>query len=171
MNINKLFGRFLILGISLIFSNTIDAASRIAVLDFELRDITSLPNTPEELMRTASIKPLLEEALKNEGEFEIIQINFESQQTANAGVGYLFNFNDTAAALGQQFGADWVIVGLHSKPSFLFSYLMVHLINVKNRMLSASYNVELKGNHAKVTEHGVNVLANKLDAAIAKFYR
>jgi len=143
-----------------------DAATRIAVLNFELNDITSLPNTPQEQLRTASIAPLLEQAISRSGDYEIIHINAEAQAAANASFGYLFHFHDLAAKLGEQFGADWVIVGQHSKPSFLFSYLIAHLINVKTQTLAASYAVELKGNHEKVTQRGVKSLANKIHTSI-----
>ncbi len=147
---------------------SINAAPRIAILDFELNDITSLPNTPEEIKRTASIKFQLEQALEKLGKFEIIHIENQAQHSANAGFGYLFHFNEVTASLGKQSGAEWVIVGQHSKPSFLFSYLMVHLINVKNQSLSAKYDIELKGNHAKIMERGVKALAIQTAEAIAK---
>ena len=35
----------------------------LAVLSFELKDMTPLPDTPEEVQRTASIAPLLREVL------------------------------------------------------------------------------------------------------------
>jgi hypothetical protein len=54
----KLIG--LILLAYLTFSDPVNAAPRIAVLNFELVDDTLLPNAPEELTRTASMKPLLE---------------------------------------------------------------------------------------------------------------
>jgi len=154
--------------IVLLLSNAAHAAQRIAILNFELNDITSLPNTPQEQQRTASIQPLLEQAISNVGDYEIIHINAEAQASANSSFGYLFRFNDLAAKLGEQFGADWIIVGQHSKPSFLFSYLMVHLINVKTQTLTARYDVELKGTHEKVTNRGVSSLANKIHASINK---
>ncbi|MGZ8944165.1 MAG: DUF2380 domain-containing protein, partial [Methylococcaceae bacterium] len=88
------------------------------------------------------------------------------QAAANSSFGYLFRFNDLAAKLGEQFGADWIIVSQHTKPSFLFSYLMAHVINVKTQTLVASYDIELKGNHEKVTQRGVKSLANKIHALI-----
>ena len=39
------------------------AAPRLAITEFELNDITSLPNTKAELVRTGSMKALLEENL------------------------------------------------------------------------------------------------------------
>ncbi|MCX7094172.1 MAG: DUF2380 domain-containing protein [Methylobacter sp.] len=152
---------------SLLLTNA-DAAQRIAVLDFELNDITSLPNTPEEQRRTASIRPLLEQAINRTGDYEVIHIDAAAQAAANSSFGYLFRFNDLAAKLGKQFGADWIIVSQHSKPSFLFSYLIAHVINIKNQTQTARYDIELKGNHEKVTQRGVKALADKVHNLIGQ---
>lgn len=164
---NRLTSTAIILSIMLLSSNA-EAAPRIAILNFELNDITSLPNTPQEQMRTASMQPLLEQALSQSGEYEIIHIKPEAQLAANSSFGYLFRFNDLAARLGEQQGADWIVVSQHSKPSFLFSYLLAHVINVKTQTLVASYAIELKGNLEKVTQRGVSSLAKKINALIDK---
>ena len=165
---NRLTSMGIILSIMLLSSNIANAAPRLAILNFELNDITSLPNTQQEQLRTASIRPLLEQAISQTGDYEIIHINSEAQLAANSSFGYLFRFNDLAARLGEQFGADWIVVSQHSKPSFLYSYLMAHVINVKTQTLAASYDIELKGNHEKVTHRGVRSLANKIHALIDK---
>ena len=67
------------------------------------------------------MKPLLEKAIKHLGDYEIIQIKTSGIEQATTGVSYLFKFQNIAASLGKQDGADWVIIGQHSKPSFLFS--------------------------------------------------
>lgn len=144
------------------------AAQRIAILDFELNDITSLPNTPAERLRTASMAPLLADALRRAGGYEIKAIDASTQKSANAGIGYLFRFHELAAQLGQRLGADWIIVSQHSKPSFLYSYLMVHLIRVKTQKLTAGYDIELKGNHEKVTQRSIDALADKIHQSIDK---
>lgn len=143
--------------------------TKIAVLNFELNDITSLPNTPDELKRTASFKPILEKTLNNAGEYQIIQISEKEYNAANAGIGYLYKFHKKAALLAEKSGADWIIVGQHSKPSFLFSYLMANLVNTKSGMLVAHYDVELKGNHRKVTERGINALVKKVEQSIRRY--
>ena len=153
------------LAIQLLFGHA-DAATRIAILAFELNDITSLPNAQQELVRTASIQPLLEQALSQSGEYQIVPIKKEDQQTANSSFGYLFRFDDLAAKLGEQYGTDWIIVGQHSKPSYLFSYLIVHVINVKDQTQIANFAIELKGNHEKVTRRGVKSLASKIHALL-----
>jgi hypothetical protein len=146
----------------------VQAAERIAVLDFELNDLTSLPYTPAERRRTAAFRPLLEQALGEAGDYQLIPVNAEDQAAANAGLGYLFRFPELAARLGEQVGADWVVVGRHSKPSFMFSYLIANLIDVKNRTVAACYAIEMKGSHEKVSQHGIEVLAKEIRASIEK---
>ncbi|MDD2759448.1 MAG: DUF3280 domain-containing protein [Methylomonas sp.] len=146
----------------LLLGHNSNASPRIAVLDFELNDISSLPNTPTERQRTASLRPLLERSVRQSGDYTIVRISADAQLAANPGFGYLFHFHDLAADLGRKYGADWVVVGQHSKPSFLYSYLLVHLVDVRNRTLGANFAVELKGNHEKVTQHGAKAMASKI---------
>ena len=141
------------------------AETSIAILDFELKDLTLAPRTPAEIERTASIKPLLEAELRKAG-YVIIDIDLESQQFAESGVGYLFDHHDVAANLGQQFGADYVLVGRLHKPSFLFAYLMAHLIKVSDAELVGNYISEAKGPQKKMTVKAVESLAVKIDKTL-----
>lgn len=134
----------------------------IAVLDFELRDLTLLPGIPAEKQRTASVKPLMEAELKKSG-YEIISIPLAAQEQATSGFGYLFDHHDVAAQLGQKYQADYVLVGRLHKPSFLFVYLMGHLIDVKKQVLMADFTSEVKGGDKKLTGKGVEDLAVKIN--------
>jgi phage tail sheath gpL-like len=155
--------------VSVLSSPCSAANQRIAVLAFELDDISSLPNTPQEQQRTAGFRPLLEAALQQaDNAYDVVTISPERQAAANGGFGYLFHFSDLAAQLGHQDNADWVIVGQHSKPSFLYSYLKVHIVNAKTQTLAASVDIELKGSHQSVSEHAVKALAKKISAIIGK---
>ncbi len=165
---NRTYKIAIVLSLIMLFCQSGHAAQRIAILDFELNDITSLPNTPAERQRTASMAPLLSEALGRIGDYEIVAVDAGIKQSANGSFGYLFRFHDQAAQLGLQMGADWIIVSQHSKPSFLFSYLMVQLIQVKTQTLSARFDIELKGNHEKVTPPSINTLADKIHESIQK---
>ena len=138
------------------------ANPKIAVLDFELKDLTLKPGIPQEIERTASIKPMLEEELQKSG-YQIVMIPPEAQSQATSGVGYLFDHHDTAAQLAQKYGADYVIVGRLHKPSFLFVYLMAHLIDVKQQRLIADYLSEVKGGEKKLTRKGVESLVVKVN--------
>lgn len=151
----------------LLAGQTGQARQRIAVFNFELIDFTSLPNTADEQRRTASIRPLLEQALlKTGGDYEIVSIDNATQSLTDSGVGYLYAHPDWAAQLGRRLGADWLIVGQHSKPSFLFSYLKAQLIQIAPQRLAASFDIEMKGRHVSVTEHGTAALALKIHRQI-----
>lgn len=137
------------------------AKSRIAVLDFELKDMTLARGVLAEITRTASIKPMVENELKKSG-YEIVSITQEAQQQATAGVGYLFDHSDVAAQLGKKHGADYVIMGRLHKPSFLFFYLMAHLVDVKKEALIGEYLYEVKGGEKKLVAQGVESLTEKI---------
>ena len=167
--LRKWRSRQLMLGILCLISFSSFAETKIAILDFELKDLTMLPRTAEELERTASIKPLLEAELKK-ADYVIINIPVKSQQNANAGVGYLFEHDDVAAKLGKQFGADYVLVGRLHKPSFLFAYLMGHLVRVSDARLIGNYISEAKGPNQKLTIKTVENLTVKIDRTLDKRY-
>lgn len=145
------------------------AETRIAILEFELKDLTLAPRIPSEIERTASIKPLLEAELKKAG-YVIVNIDPESQEFSNAGVGYLFDHNGVAAKLGKQFNADYVLVGRLHKPSFLFAYLMGHLIRVSDSELIGNYISEAKGPNKKLTIKAVESLTVKIDKTLDNRY-
>ncbi len=145
------------------------AETRIAILDFELKDMTLAPGIPAEIKRTASIKPLLENELKSAG-YRIIEIPLSAQQAANSGVGYLFEHADVAAQLGKNYGADFLLVGRLHKPSFLFVYLMGNLINTGNGQWLGKFITESKGTYPKLTKKAVEGLAVKIDEALDRRY-
>jgi len=147
-------------------SSNLLAQPRIAVLDFELKDLTVIPGTPEEVLRTASVKPMLVEELQKAG-YDIVSIPLADQIRANAGFGYLFDHHDNAAQLAQKFNADYVVVGRLHKPSFLFVYLMAHLIDVKQQRLIGDYLSEIKGSHKKLTRKGVESLTLKITRTLS----
>lgn len=152
-----------------IVSFSVLAETKIAILDFELKDMTLAPRIPAEIKRTASIKPLLEAELKKAG-YVMIDIDLESQQFADAGVGYLFDHHSLAAKLGERFGADYILVGRLHKPSFLFSYFMGHLIRVNDGKLVGNYISEAKGPNIKLTIKTVESLTVKIDRDLDNHY-
>lgn len=145
------------------------AETRIAILDFELRDLTLAPGIPAEIQRTASIRPLLAGELASAG-YTIVDIPLAAQQSADGGVGYLFDHADAAAELGRQFGADYVLVGRLHKPSFLFAYLMGHLVRVENRTLIGNIITESKGPNVQLVRKAVESLADKIDGVLDNRY-
>jgi len=152
-----------------ILSVGVHAETRIAILDFELSDVTLAPRIPAEIERTASIQAMLEGELKKAG-YKIIAIDLATQKKANGSFGYLFDHNDVAAELGKKAGADYVLVGRLHKPSFLFAYLMGHLIKTDTGGLIENYVVETKGGDKKLTLKAVETLTSYVDKNLDNTY-
>jgi len=146
------------------------AAPSIAVLKFELKDVTLKPGVPAEIKRTASIKPLLEGELRSAG-YQIANIPLPAQEEANSGVGYLFDHADVVAKLGKEFGADYVLVGRVHKPSFLFAYIIGDLVRVADAQLVGKFISESKGpTNAELTIKAVESLTVKIDDILEHRY-
>ncbi|MCI0667537.1 MAG: DUF3280 domain-containing protein [Methylococcaceae bacterium] len=142
------------------------AGPRIAVLDFELKDLTLDPNTQEEIERTASIKPMLEKILADLGNYTVVKIDQSSQRNADVAAGYLFDHFDAAAAFGQTLGADYILVGRVHKASFLFVYFMLRMIDTRTERLIGNYICEVKGPQKKLTVKGAECLIDKIDKTL-----
>jgi hypothetical protein len=149
----------------MLFSHSVYAQVRVAILDFELKDVTYLPNRPEEIERVASIKPLLSAELKKAG-LTVLSVDSSAQQALNLGEGYLFDHVDVAAQLGKQVNADYIIVGRLHKPSFLFAYLLTEIVDVKSGSLIDSLSVETKGSEKKLTGKAIEMLADKITVVL-----
>jgi hypothetical protein len=149
-----------------LFVPSVQAAERMAVLNFELKDLTLAPGTEAELARTESIAPLLRNELDKTYGYQIIPIASHTQNEADVAVGYLFDHADVAADLCKAHGADWITVGRLHKPSFLFAYIKAHLINCNSKKLVGNYTIEVKGAGKDLTAKGVAKLAIEIDQTI-----
>lgn len=161
--------RFLVFIVTGLFFLSVQAASRIAILDFELNDLTLAPGIPKELQRTASLKGLLEGELSRAG-YAIVKIDSQIQQQANAGFGYLFEHSDLAAELAKPVNADYILVGRLHKPSFLFAYILGHLVRVSDGRLIGNYIIETKGGEQKLSHKAIESLTVKIDQDLDKRY-
>lgn len=152
--------------IFLLLVPSVQAAERIVVLNYELKDLTLVPGTEAELARTDSIAPLLRNELEKTHGYQIILIASQIQNEADVAVGYLFDHADVAADLCKVHGADWITVGRLHKPSFLFAYIKAHLINCNSKNLVGNYTIEVKGAGKDLTAKGVAKLAIEIDQTI-----
>ena len=152
--------------IFLLLVPSVQAAERIVVLNYELKDLTLVPATEAELARTDSIAPLLRNELEKTYGYQIVPIASQVQNEADVAVGYLFDHADVAADLCKVHGADWITVGRLHKPSFLFAYIKAHLINCNSKNLVGNYTIEVKGAGKDLTAKGVAKLAIEIDQTI-----
>lgn len=164
---NKILGLLLLLVST--FSFAADKTKTIAVLDFELTDLTisvDAESVAAENERTQSIKPILVKALQ--AKYKIINIDKNLQDDANHARDYIFDNPDVAAELGQKVGVDYIIVGRLHKPSYLFAYLIVRVVDVKKAKLLAQHVVEAKGRLLQSTRTSIPSLASKIIQTINK---
>jgi hypothetical protein len=141
------------------------AAGSVAVLDFELRDLTLTPDTAEERDKAARLAPLLRQALTSAG-VNVVAVDPKQQQAADKASGYLFDHDDAAAVLARAAGADYVAVGRLHKPSPLFSYLMVQLIRSADARRVGEYVVEIKGQFEQTATKGTRRLAEQIQQTL-----
>lgn len=140
---------------------------KVAVLAFELHDLTLLPATPAELTRTQSAQVTLADTLRTAG-YQLIAVDPQQQNQANQGVGYLLAHPDKAAELGKTLQADYVLVSKVHKPSFLFAYLIVQVVEVKTSKQLAELVVEAKGETTEATKRAVLQLAENIQKVLPK---
>jgi len=142
------------------------AASGLAILEFELKDLTLNPDLDAETRRTASLRPLLAERLAQYHGLEIVDNPASAAIEAARGEGYLFDRPALAAGIGREAGADWIVSGRLHKASFLFVYLKAQLINSETGRVAADFVVEIKGPQEKLTIKGVETLAQQINDAL-----
>lgn len=104
------------------------ASSRITVIPFESYNLTPIADSSGDRHYVASLSGMLETAIHDTLGLEIVNVDPATTDQANAG----FRYPTAAAQLAARYDADWIVVGRLHKPSFLFSYLMVRLIDVSS---------------------------------------
>ena len=147
------------------------SAAPIAVLEFELNDLTLNPDLAAETERAASLRSLLAKRLTEHHKIEVIDNPPRAAFEAEKGRGYLFDRPQLAAEIGREGGAAWIVTGRLHKPSFLFVYLKAQLINTRTGQVAADFVVELKGQQKKVTPKGIETLARQISDALEALVR
>ena len=158
--------RSLWLGFPLLLIATQLSATEIAVLEFELNDLTLNPDLIEETRRTASLRPLLVEQLGGHHDIGVVENPASARVEAEKGHGYLFDRPAVAAKIGREAGVDWIVSGRLHKASFLFVYLKAQLINTRTGQMAADFVVEIKGPQKKLTKKGIEALARQIYLAL-----
>ena len=161
---------FLLLAALSLFSPATFAVplAKVMALDFQLNDMTDLPNAPEELARVALLSATFKQKLADGG-IELVPVTEQQKtQLSTYSATYLFDHTDVAAQLAKGSGADYVIVAVALKPTYLFVYPRVLVVDVKTKavVLATYAQLESSWQDKNTTIHTAEILANKV---IAKF--
>lgn len=140
----------------------------IAVLEFELKDLTLYPAVEAEAERVASLRPLLVTSLTEMHQLNVVDVAEAAKDESSKGAGYIFDRPKVAARLARAANAPWVVSGRLHKASHLFVYLKAQLVNAKNGAIAADFVVEIKGPQKKLTSKGVDALAQQITEALKK---
>ena len=143
---------------------------KVMVLDFPLSDLTDLPNPPQELARIAHFNDAFKQKLADDG-VQIVPVNDKIKAIAAAqSATYLFDHTDIAASLAEGSGADYIIIGVAMKPTYLFVYPRMLLVDIKTKRKAFTAYVQMEGSWLD-KEHTASSAKNLANKVIAELKR
>ncbi|PKK87793.1 MAG: hypothetical protein CVV64_21520 [Candidatus Wallbacteria bacterium HGW-Wallbacteria-1] len=108
-----------------------EPVAKVMVLDYQLNDMTDLPNAPEELERIAYLSSIYKQRLAEDG-VELVPVNEALQHAVkNESPAYLFDNVPNAAKMAQGSGADYLLIGVALKSTYLFVYPRILLVDIR----------------------------------------
>lgn len=118
---------------------------KVMVVDFLLSDLTDLPNPPEELARIVRFKDAFKQILAVGG-VELVPVNDKIKAiAATQSATYLFDHTDIAATLAEGSDADYIIIGVAMKTTYLFVYPRMLLVDIKTKRKAFTAYVQMEG--------------------------
>ncbi|MDI1309268.1 MAG: DUF2380 domain-containing protein [Methylotenera sp.] len=141
-----------------------EPTAKIMVLDFQLQDLTDLPNAPEEIARVAYLSTIFKQKLSDNG-VEIVPVNDKiKDEISKNSATYLFDHTDVAVEMAKDSGADYIIIGVAMKPTYLFVYPRLLLVDIKTKQKAFTTYVQLEGSWTEknTTAHSGAMLAKKV---------
>jgi hypothetical protein len=137
------------------------AAIHIAVFPFGLDDTTLLPGVPAERRRTAAVAPYLRAALADRYGYTVVEPPLTATQAKEMANGALYRRPAPLLAAARQSGADFAVAGLLVKPTYLFSFLVGNLFDLRTGRSLGERSVRIEGPMSgdRVTAAGAERLA------------
>lgn len=153
-----------------VVSTTTASIGKVMVLDFPLHDLTDLPNAPEELARIAHFNASLKQKMVDAG-VELVPVNEQIKAVAAAqSATYLFDHTGIAASLAEGSGADYILIGVAMKPTYLFVYPRLLLVDIKTKREAFTAYVQMEGSWLE-KEHTASSAKNLANKVIAELKR
>ncbi len=141
---------------------------KIMVVEFELRDVSPIPNVAQEVERTLLIDTVIQQTLTEHG-YDIVPACDALQKTYAQGNGYLYDRPEIAGKIGGDCGADYVLMGQTWKPSFLFVFPQIQVVDTRKNLtraqlvvVSRSVQLEASTLDKNVTENAAKKLAMQI---------
>lgn len=139
-----------------------EAGSKLMVLDFQLHDLTDLPNAPEELARIEYLSSVFQQKLVDHG-VELVPVTDRIKaELSNQSPTYLFHHFTLAAKLAEESGANYLLLGVALKPTYLFVYPRILLVDIKTQkvVMAKASQLESSWSDKKTTARSAEKLAD-----------
>lgn len=161
---------------SLLASGAVMAQTKVAVLDMELLNLTLALSDPQKNAEIDAADKknveltefLVREEFAKRKNYTLVDLNNELFIKSNKSVGYLFDRPEEAAVLGKALGADYIVVGRYHKPTYLFSYIMLRVVDVNSGKLLEEFKTEVKGRAQETIPRNIKNEMIKIDKMLSE---
>jgi outer membrane lipopolysaccharide assembly protein LptE/RlpB len=147
--------------------------AKIMALDFQLNDMTNLPNAPEELARISHLSATFKQKLTDNG-VQLVPVTKELQAELKANSAtYFYERVEVAAKMAQGSGADYLLIAVALKPTYLFVYPRILMVDLKTEKVVLSKASQLesswldKSTTARSGENLADMVSKRLDELAA----
>lgn len=121
-----------------------EASIKLMVVDFQLDDRTDLPDAPEELARIRLLTETYRKNLESPG-IALVPVNERIRAAvASQSATYLFDHAEYAAGLAEDSGADYLLINVALKPTYLFVYPRLLLVDIPARKVVLAKAAQLE---------------------------
>ncbi len=142
--------------------------AKVMVLDYQLNDLTDLPNAPEEVARIALLSSVYKQRLAENG-VELVPVNQALQHAVeNESPTYLFDNVPNAAKMAEGSGADYLLIGVALKPTYLFVYPRILLVDTRTAdvVMARAAQLESSWSDENTTRRTAEKLADMVSAEL-----
>lgn len=121
-----------------------ESSPKLLVIAFQLDDRTGLPNASEELNRIELLTTTFKNQLSKKGVM-IIPLSAKVQDEINKhSPSYLYDNVETAVELNKDSDADYLVIGVAFKPTYLFVYPRLLIVDMKTKKVVMSKYAQLE---------------------------
>lgn len=143
---NSVIKLLLILGLAFlaVTAAQADQQGKLMVLDFQLDDRTDLPNAPEELVRIQLLTSSFTQKLADSGVALVPISDKLKAEMSTQSPTYLFDRVEYTAQLAEGSGAEYLLIAVALKPTYLFVYPRILLVDIKMRKVVMAKAAQLE---------------------------
>jgi hypothetical protein len=145
-------------------------SAKVMVLDYQLNDMTDLPNAPEELERIVYLSSIYKQRLADNG-VELVPVNEALKNAvAKESPTYLFDNVPNSAKMAEDSGADYLLIGVALKPTYLFVYPRILLVDIRTAkvVMARAAQLESSWSDQNTTKRTAEKLADMVSEELKK---